>query len=430
MTIKEIFNYLVGLGFTPEGTAGLMGNLKAESNFNSKNLQNTSEKRLSLSDEEYTEAVDNGSYANFVRDSAGYGLAQWTYWNRKQKLLDFAKAQGASIGDCKMQLDFLYKELQGYKTVFEVLKTASSIKEASDVVLTQYEKPANQSEAVKKKRAQYGQEIYAQCVKEEAKKNMNDRQKIVDIMKAWVGKKESDGSHKEIIDIYNAHKPLARSYKVKYTDSWCATTVSAAAIMAGLTDIIPTECSCQKQIELFKKIGCWVEDENRIPNPGDIIYYDWQDNGSGDNTGWSDHVGIVEKVVGTKITVIEGNYNNAVKRRTLAVNGKYIRGYGVPKYTAKTTVKTPSPASTSSATASSVKVDSAKSFEKAVAKKYTTTAALTLRAGAGTDKDKITVIPKGKTVQCYGYYTAVNGVKWLLVKYGNYTGFCSSKYLK
>ena len=156
--------------------------------------------------------------------------------------------------------------------------------------------------------------------------------KIIEQAKAWIGKKESDGSHKAIIDMYNAHKPLARNYAVKYTDAWCATFVSAVAIKCGYTDIIPTECSCQNMIALFKEMGCWIENENRTPCAGDVIFYDWQDSGSGDNKGWSDHVGIVEKVSNGKITVIEGNYSNAVKRRTLAVNGKYIRGYGVPKY--------------------------------------------------------------------------------------------------
>lgn len=156
--------------------------------------------------------------------------------------------------------------------------------------------------------------------------------KVVDQAKAWIGKKESNGTHKAIIDTYNAHKPLARGYKVKYTDEWCATFVSAVSIKLGYTSIIPTECSCPKMIELFKKKGAWIENENRTPNAGDIIFYDWQDNGKGDNKGNADHVGIVEKVSGGKITVIEGNYSSAVQRRILAVNGKYIRGYGVPKY--------------------------------------------------------------------------------------------------
>jgi hypothetical protein len=85
-------------------------------------------------------------------------------------------------------------------------------------------------------------------------------------------------------------------------------------------------------IDLFKKAGTWSESDTRTPNPGDVIFYDWDDSGKGDNKGWSDHVGIVEKVAGGKITVIEGNYSNAVKRRNLAVGGKYIRGYGVPSY--------------------------------------------------------------------------------------------------
>ena len=155
---------------------------------------------------------------------------------------------------------------------------------------------------------------------------------VVKQAQAWIGRKESNGTHKAIIDTYNTHKPLARGYKVKYTDEWCATFVSAVSIKLGYTSIIPTECSCPKMIDLFKKKGVWIENENRTPSPGDIIFYDWQDNGKGDNKGNADHVGIVEKVSGGKITVIEGNYSSAVKRRTLSVNGKYIRGYGVPKY--------------------------------------------------------------------------------------------------
>lgn len=163
------------------------------------------------------------------------------------------------------------------------------------------------------------------------------RQKPVSVMQGWVGCKESNESHKKIIDIYNAHKPLARGYKVKYTDSWCATAVSAAAIVAELTDIIPTECSCSKLMELFQKMGVWQENDAYRPSPGDYIFYDWQDTGVGDNKGNPDHVGMVEKVVGTTITVIEGNFLDSVGRRTIFVNARYIRGYGVPDYASKET---------------------------------------------------------------------------------------------
>lgn len=175
------------------------------------------------------------------------------------------------------------------------------------------------------------------------------RQSVVRIAQGWLGCKESNGSHKKIIDLYNSHKPLARGYAVKYTDAWCSTFASAVAIKAGLTDIIPTECGCGKHIELFKKLGSWEENDAHVPQPGDYIFYDWQDNGVGDNTGAADHVGIVEKVSGQTITVIEGNMSNAVGRRTLKVNGRYIRGYGVPKYGSRaaaggsTTPSTPAP---------------------------------------------------------------------------------------
>lgn len=161
---------------------------------------------------------------------------------------------------------------------------------------------------------------------------MRSRQVIVDKMRSWVGCHEGDSTHKHIVDLYNAHKPLPRGYKVKYTDSWCATTVSAAAIECGYTDIIPLECSCQQMIDLLKIMGIWMENDAYVPQPGDIIFYDWQDSGIGDNVGWSDHVGVVEKCDGNIIVAIEGNNKDGVNRRSIQVNGKYIRGYGVPRY--------------------------------------------------------------------------------------------------
>ena len=158
------------------------------------------------------------------------------------------------------------------------------------------------------------------------------RGEIVAQAQSWIGCKESDGTHRQIIDVYNADKPLPRGYKVSYTDAWCATFVTACAIKCGATDIIPKECSCNKMIALLKGLGCWVENDAYVPAPGDLIFYDWEDKGTGDNTGVSDPVGIVEKVSGNTITVIEGNYNDACKRRVLNLNGRYIRGYGVPKY--------------------------------------------------------------------------------------------------
>lgn len=129
------------------------------------------EKKSGYTDETYTAAVDNGSYGNFVRDSYGYGYAQWTYWSRKQNLLNFAKKKNKSIGDEEMQLEFLWEELTGsYKGVLTKLKAAKSTQEASNIILTGYEKPKDQGQKVKATRGSYAKEYYNQfAVKKEEK---------------------------------------------------------------------------------------------------------------------------------------------------------------------------------------------------------------------------------------------------------------------
>ena len=158
---KVIWDFLYGKIGNAYGTAGLMGNLYAESSLRPNNLQNTYEKSLGLTDSQYTAKVDDGSYTNFIKDSAGYGLAQWTYWSRKQDLLNYAKESGKSIGDPDMQLGFIWKELsEGYKALLKTLQTATSVTDASTAVLTQYERPADQGASVQAKRAGYGQTYF------------------------------------------------------------------------------------------------------------------------------------------------------------------------------------------------------------------------------------------------------------------------------
>ena len=140
---EKIWNFLYSKIGNKFGTAGLMGNLYAESALKPTNLQDSFESKLGYNDESYTDGVDSGRYSNFIHDSAGYGLAQWTFWSRKHELLQYAREQKASIGDLEMQLNFLYKELQGYTNVWKILKNAKSVKEASDIVLHKYEAPGN-----------------------------------------------------------------------------------------------------------------------------------------------------------------------------------------------------------------------------------------------------------------------------------------------
>ena len=158
------------------------------------------------------------------------------------------------------------------------------------------------------------------------------RLEVVSTAESWLGANEKDGSHRQIIDMYNDHTPLARGYSVTYTDAWCATFDSVVAIQCKLTDIIPTECGCSPQIELFKAMDCWVEADDYVPLPGDLIYYHWNCRELGDCRKWSDHVGIVVGTAGPFIKVIEGNKDNDVSYRYTMVDAPGIRGYGVPDY--------------------------------------------------------------------------------------------------
>lgn len=322
---------------------------------------------------------------------------------------------------------------------------------------------------------------------------MRSRSKVVNLARSWVGLNEKDGSYKKIIDIYNSQKSFPRGIKMDYKWSWCACTWSALAISLGYTDIMPIEISCGELIKKAKSIGIWKENDGFVPSPGDGILYDWDDNGIGDNTGWPDHIGIIEyvNINSGYMVVIEGNYSDSVKKRTISINGKYIRGFITPKYTDNTVnddiLELGKPAASKKSIDEVAKevivgkwgsgterkkaldkagysysevqdrvndilngdVDNpkvntstddviasckAKSGDPSLSGSYITTANLYCRNDAGSNKKALCKIPKGTKVQNYGFYTSFNGVKWLLIQFNlnrvRYTGFSSSQYLK
>lgn len=172
---EKIWNYFIqkdkiGNGY---GVAGLMGNIKKESNFNPKNMQNSYEAKLGFTDETYVEAVDNNTYHGFQTDRCGFGLCQHTSSGRKTNMWIRSKETNKSIGDLEFQLDFIMWEFNnGYKTVLNMLKNATSVKEASDIVCTKYERPADQSEKALKRRSDASEEIYEKFIgKEKDKEN-------------------------------------------------------------------------------------------------------------------------------------------------------------------------------------------------------------------------------------------------------------------
>lgn len=160
------------------------------------------------------------------------------------------------------------------------------------------------------------------------------RQKVCACARSWLGRREADGSFRPIIDTYNAIRPLPGPYRMTYSDPWCAAFVSAVGWATGLSEIIYPECSCPRMISLYQQHGRWCEDDAYHAQPGDVIFYDWQDSGQGDNHGEADHVGLVVEDNGYYMTVIEGNHSDAVGKRTLAIDSQYIRGFGLPDYAA------------------------------------------------------------------------------------------------
>lgn len=310
-------------------------------------------------------------------------------------------------------------------------------------------------------------------------KKLYSRNAVVKLINSWVGKKESDGSYKEIIDIYNTLISPPRGIKMQYSWAWCACTWSAVAIKLGYEKIMPLEISCGNLIALAKGLNIWKENDDYIPKPGDGILYDWDDNGIGDNIGWPDHIGIVTYVNEKEgyIEVTEGNYSDSIKKRTISINGKYIRGFITPKYdlddayvdnseipseirkddktiaheviagkwgTGKQrkklledagynysliqlyvneilnpisiTVKNEQQDQNQPISKKVTATCSAKEFDSKLAGMYVTTARLYCRNDAGTNKKALCIIPNETIVKNYGYYTMSKGTKWLYIQ--------------
>ena len=156
---------------------------------------------------------------------------------------------------------------------------------------------------------------------------------VLNVMRSWIGLSKAAGTHKIIIDTYNSYPHIAGGYKVKYTDDYCDTTISAAFIKLGAVDLIGgVEVGVERHVELFKKAGIWEEDGSVTPEKGWLIVYNWGDS-TQPNDGWADHIGIVESVGGGMITTIEGNINGGKGgRATIQVGHGNIRGFAKPKY--------------------------------------------------------------------------------------------------
>lgn len=438
---QRAYKRFIDAGMTPEGACGLIGNLEAESDgFYTNRVEYLCLKRLkengkTYTDETYTADVDSGkiSRAEFMnplpKKQYGFGLAQWTSPGRKAGLYDLVKEKGVSIADEEAQIEWLLHELKTtYKSVLNVLKTAKSIRTASDVVLKKFEAPANTGESVCVSRAERGRKFYDNYVKNQKEETAMGKtaQDVLNVMRSWLGFSEANGKFKQIIDLYNSVKPLPRSYAVQYHDEWCDTTVSAAGIKAGCTELIGRECGCEEHVKIFKEMGIWIEDGTITPKPGDIILYNWGQSYQ-PNDGYSDHIGFVESVSGKQITCIEGNKGEAVARRVISVGNGKIRGYARPKYSGAGTAPTTPPSQPSSGNDVSREV----AWYGVV-----NTTELSVRTWAGTENGQLKSYPTIKQGTKVGVCDTVkdkNGDPWYFVQIsgdkGNKYGFVSATYI-
>ena len=172
------------------------------------------------------------------------------------------------------------------------------------------------------------------------------RRLVCDTARSYLGCREADGSHRPIIDRYNAIRPLPGVYAMGYGDPWCAAFVSAVGAQCGLSAVLLPHCNCDAMIALYQAAGRWEERDDAVPKAGDLVFYDWQDDGAGDCRGSADHVGIVTSVSGDLLRVVEGNLSDAVGERSLYAGARFIRGYARPDY-ASAADDSPSPASPS-----------------------------------------------------------------------------------
>lgn len=442
---EKIWNFFLDEGFSIYGIAALMGNLSAESGLDPKNLQNSCEKRLNYTDAEYTAAVDNGTYKNFTYDGAGYGLPQFTFPSRKEAFYKYAKAAGKSIGDLETQLLFMVEEMKkDFKSVYSALKTASDVKTTSDLVLKKYEAPKDQSDAVKRKRAEYGQEYFNRFSGAGEKKgeiNMSIMVGSARIDERGNASGGAAGDQKQtsakndltgevsMQKMYSHSKgwyilrPKSAAHAVKMADLMKAACNNAnigydqgnrlGVVQHGIMTAVKTECDCSSLVrEVVKEAtgkdpGNFTTANEAASLEATGLFESKRSYTSQSATPVYDGDVLVTKTKGHTVIVVSGNARKAASGSS----------------------STPAPS------VSTAKIESAKGFDKTLAGAYKTIGSLYLRAGAGKGKPELVVMPNNTTVRNYGYYTLVDGTKWLYVQTTirgvTYTGFCSSnkKYL-
>ena len=346
-TAKRIWDRLFAAINNPYGVAGAMGNFWKESNLRANNLQNSAERKLGMTDEEYTAAVDNGSYTAFVTDKAGYGLYQATHEAIKGSLLAFAKQLGRSIGDTDMQVEhFIALMKTEFPSVWKTLTTASSVREASDAVMLNFERPADQSEKAQEERAAFGEMFLKKYAKAAPTTTSTGcyASKVIAVAISELGYKEkrsnSSLDDKEANAGSGNFTKYARDFDEKWPNwyngrkqgfSWCDIALDHWFVTAyGYENALRLLCQpersagagCTYSLRYYREKGQFHQ---YGPKPGDQIFF-------GTSLDNATHTGLVEKVDGSTVHTIEGNTGDQVARRHYSIYDSAILGYGRPAY--------------------------------------------------------------------------------------------------
>lgn len=350
-TAKAIWDRLYATINNPFGVAGAMGNFWKESNLRANNLQNSAERKLGMSDEEYTAAVDSGAYTAFVTDRAGYGLYQATHEAIKGSMLRFAQQLGRSIGDTDMQVEhFIGLVQREFPTVWKALTTAKTVREASDAAMLNFERPADQSEKAQEERAAFGEMFlkkYAKAAPEKptpAATGACYASKVIAVAISELGYKEkrsnSSLDDKEANAGSGNFTKYARDFDERWPNwyngrkqgtSWCDELIDWCFLTAyGYENALRLLCQpersagagCTYSLRYYREKGQFHQYGAKA---GDRIFF-------GTSLDNATHTGLVEKVDGSTVHTIEGNTGDQVARRRYSIYDSAILGYGRPAY--------------------------------------------------------------------------------------------------
>ena len=344
---ETIFTRVREAGFTIEAACALLAQIQKESLFKPENLENSKNRSLNMTDWQYVNAVDSGSYTNFVNDAAGFGIAQWTERSRKQNYLNYFKFRGKSIADLETQIGFLLWEMKScFGGIWSKCLTSHDLKDLTWVLLDTWENPA---EKINNMIERYG---YAQTFLKQFQNDLKKEasgitkqeaiKKVLDLARSELGYREKASNAN--LDDKTANAGGANWTKYardldrtnwynggKNGYMWCDVFVDWLFYKCfgdplGRNMICqPTGSAgagCLYSAQYYKSAGRWV---TNAPQAGDQIFFTY-------SAGEYSHTGIVEQVNGDTVTTIEGNTSDSVGRRNYNIGNPVIAGYGRPKW--------------------------------------------------------------------------------------------------